>query len=122
MPRPLQYEFDDMIHERANDYDLVIVNDFGHGNRAEYDRASLPPFEILSGQRAEQYANFGFNLVTRYPCADLVCIDTPEARLAVGSKFMDPSEMVGRAYRSGVNVTALFLTLGREWLLDLGED
>ena len=55
MPRPLQYEFDDMVRERANDYDLVIVNDFGHGLIApKYDRASLPPFEILSGQRAEQ--------------------------------------------------------------------
>ena len=114
MPRPLQYEFDDMIRERANDYDLVIVNDFGHGLIAPSTIELLcRRSKFLAVNAQSNSANFGFNLVTRYPCADLVCIDTPEARLAVGSKFMDPSEMVGRALPAAINCDRIILTLGR---------
>jgi rfaE bifunctional protein kinase chain/domain/rfaE bifunctional protein nucleotidyltransferase chain/domain len=114
MPRPLQHEFDDLVRERANDYDLVIVNDFGHGLIASSTIDLLcRRAKFLAVNAQTNSANFGFNLVTRYPRADLVCIDTPEAQLAVGSKFLEPSEMVGRELPALINCDRIILTLGK---------
>jgi sugar/nucleoside kinase (ribokinase family) len=38
--------------------------------------------------------NYGFNLITKYPRADYVCLDEPEARLATQSKFGDLKELI----------------------------
>ena len=65
------------------DFDLVIVTDFGHGCVTRelipwlIDRA---PFLAVNAQ--SNAANYGFNLITKYPRADFVVIDEPEARLA----------------------------------------
>lgn len=114
MPHLLQREFDDLIIERASEYDLVIVNDFGHGLIAQSTIELLTKrSKFLAVNAQSNSANFGFNLVTRYPRADLVCIDTPEAQLAVGEKFMDPAEMVGRALPGRIDSDRFILTLGR---------
>lgn len=114
LPSLLQREFDDMVTERASDYDLVIVNDFGHGLLAPSTiRLLARRAKFLAVNAQSNSANFGFNLVTRYPRADLVCIDTPEAQLAVGDKFMDPAEMVGRALPARIDCDRIILTLGK---------
>lgn len=114
MPSPSQSKFDDLVRNRVNDYDLVIVNDFGHGLIAPSTIDILcRQSKFLAVNAQTNSANFGFNLVTRYPRADLVCIDTPEARLAVGSKFMEPSEMVGQELPAAINCERIILTLGR---------
>ncbi|MBO89517.1 MAG: cytidyltransferase [Rickettsiales bacterium] len=109
-----QYKFDDIVREKTGDYDLVIVNDFGHGLIAASTIELLSRrAKFLAINAQSNSANFGFNLITRYPKADLVCIDTPEAQLAVGSKFMEPAEMVGRALPAAINCDRIILTLGR---------
>ena len=109
-----QYKFDDIVREKTGDYDLVIVNDFGHGLIAASTIELLSRrARFLAINAQSNSANFGFNLVTRYPKADLVCIDTPEAQLAVGSKFMEPAEIVGRALPAAINCDRIILTLGR---------
>lgn len=114
LQQTLQRDFDDLVSEKVNDYDLVIVNDFGHGLIAASTIELLcRRAKFLAVNAQSNSANFGFNLVTRYPRADLVCIDTPEAQLAVGSKFMDPAEMVGRKLPADVNCERFILTLGR---------
>ena len=114
LPRALQNEFDDLVRERVNDYDLVIVNDFGHGLIASSSIDLLcRRAKFLAVNAQTNSANFGFNLVTRYPSADLVCIDTPEAQLAVRSKFLEPSEMVGRELPALINCDRIILTLGK---------
>lgn len=63
-----------------SDYDLVVVSDFGHGlinNVHEF-----APAQFLAVNAQTNSANFGFNLITKYPRADFVVIDEPEARLA----------------------------------------
>ena len=115
MPRLLQREFDDLVTARASDYDLVIVNDFGHGLIAPSTIKLLcKRSKFLAVNAQSNSANFGFNLVTRYPRADLVCIDTPEAQLAVGEKFMDPAEIVGRALPAKIDSDRIILTRGRD--------
>ena len=114
MPKSMQENFDSKVREFAGDYDMVIVNDFGHGLIAPSTIELLcnhAKFLALNAQ--SNSANFGFNLVTRYPRADLVCIDRPEAQLAVGSKFMEPAEMVSRALPSAINCDRVILTQGR---------
>ena len=114
MPVSVQRDFDDLVRERVNDYDLVIVNDFGHGLIAPSTIKLLcRRSKFLAVNAQTNSANFGFNLVTRYPRADLVCIDTPEAQLAVRSKFMEPAEMVGRELPAAINCERIILTLGR---------
>jgi rfaE bifunctional protein kinase chain/domain len=84
------------LSERIEEYDLVVVNDFGHG-------MITPRIMRLICARAKQLAlnvqtngaNQGFNLVTNYERADFVCIDERELRLATREKFNEvPSLML----------------------------
>ncbi len=111
----LQNRYDSMIKERAADYDLVIVNDFGHG------LISDPTIEALSStakflaiNAQTNSANLGFNLITKYPRADLICIDGPEARLAVRDKFSDPATIVSQLLPEMMNCDMFALTLGKD--------
>jgi rfaE bifunctional protein kinase chain/domain len=114
MPRSMQENFDNKVRKCAGDYDLVIVNDFGHGLIAPSTIELLcMRAKFLAVNAQSNSANYGFNLVTRYPRADLVCIDRPEAQLAVGSKFMEPAEMVSRALPSAISCDRVILTQGR---------
>lgn len=66
------------------DYECVIAADFGHGeikNAAEFSEAK---FLAVSAQTNS--ANRGFNLITKYPVADYIVIDEPEARLAAADQ------------------------------------
>jgi len=89
---PLQSSIEDEIGEYllsvTKDYDMVLVSDFGHDfigptlvkticNEAEY----------LAVNTQTNAANTGFNLIHKYPRADYVCIDEPEARLAQHDKY-----------------------------------
>lgn len=67
-------------------YDCVAVTDFGHGcvNSALVERLSKLPFLAVAAQTNS--SNIGFNLITKYPRADYIVIDEPEARLAAADK------------------------------------
>lgn len=64
-------------------YDLVIVNDFGHGAMTPelIERVSKEA-RFLAVNAQTNATNYGFNLVTKYRRADLVVVDELEARLA----------------------------------------
>jgi sugar/nucleoside kinase (ribokinase family) len=64
-------------------YDLVIVTDFGHGTmtKALIDRVTREA-RYLAVNAQTNATNYGFNLITKYPRADLVVVDELEARLA----------------------------------------
>ena len=65
------------------DYDLVVVTDFGHGTmtKALIDRVTKGA-RFLAVNTQTNATNYGFNLITKYPRADLVVLDELEARLA----------------------------------------
>lgn len=80
---------DGFIHNHVNPkgYDAIVVTDFGHGaidseRIVELTRES--PFLAVAAQTNS--ANMGFNLITRYPRADYIVIDEPEARLAASDR------------------------------------
>ncbi|MDE2010419.1 MAG: adenylyltransferase/cytidyltransferase family protein [Candidatus Omnitrophica bacterium] len=80
-------------------YDVVIVSDFGHGLLTKRlidlicDKA-----RYLAVNAQTNSANIGFNLVTKYPKADCVCIDELELRFAAHDKFSDPRHLAKKVY------------------------
>lgn len=91
----LQDELAERIAATAPDYDLVLVNDFGHGMiTAPVVRALVENARFLAVNTQTNSANFGYNLITKYPRADYVCIDMAEARLAAGDKHSDVEAIV----------------------------
>ena len=68
--------------------DLVVVADFGHGSvgtRMIDFLAQQAQFLAVNAQTNS--ANMGFNLITKYPRADYICVDEEEMRLAHHSRY-----------------------------------
>lgn len=115
LPDGLQNRFDTAIDQVAGDYDLVIVNDFGHGLISARTIVNLcAKSKFLAVNAQSNSANMGFNLITKYPRADLVCIDGPEARLAVRDKAAAPTRIVGEMLPKIMDCKRIALTLGRD--------
>jgi rfaE bifunctional protein nucleotidyltransferase chain/domain len=110
----LEDELNSWIKRRIRDYDVVLVTDFGHGliNRSTIDLlVHEAPFLAVNAQ--SNSANMGFNLVTKYPRADYLCIDAPEARLATGEKYAEIEQIAGHRLPKMVDCPKLILTHGK---------
>lgn len=100
--------------ENAGDYDLVIVTDFGHGMiTPRIIEALCAKARFLAVNTQTNSGNLGYNLITRYPRADYICIDAPEARLAIGDKFSDIAVIAGQALPARVRCPRLIITHGK---------
>lgn len=111
------------LRERARSADLVIVTDFGHGLITPNIIQALSecaPFLAVNAQTNS--ANTGFNLITRYPRADYVCIDAPEARLAVADKHSPLERLVSELLPARIDCRRLIVTKGRDGCLTCGPD
>ena len=84
----LKKELRQYLESRINEYDIVLVADYGHGFLAEEiinllcERAKFLAVNVQTNS-----ANYGFNLITKYPRADYICIDEAEIRLATHSRL-----------------------------------
>ncbi|MDO8435958.1 MAG: PfkB family carbohydrate kinase [bacterium] len=93
-------------------YDLVVVNDYGHGFFDKNIIATLTKnAKFLAVNTQTNSANAGFNLITKYPRADYVCVDEPEARLATHQKDSDISEVIEQIFKT-INLKKLIITRG----------
>lgn len=102
------------IERRAKDFDVVLVNDFGHGLLTPEIRAALwTNSKFLALNVQSNAGNFGYNLATKYPRAHYVCLDAPEARLALSTKDPDLGN-VAAALCERIDTTRIILTHGRE--------
>jgi rfaE bifunctional protein nucleotidyltransferase chain/domain len=86
LPLEERHEFRDKLMDAVGTADVVIVNDFGHGLMGSIERDTVKEAGFLALNCQTNAGNYGFNLVTKYPQADFVCIDDPEARLAAGDQ------------------------------------
>jgi len=78
------------LEKTIKNYDLVIISDFGHGlltKRIIKYVCSKAKYLALNVQTNS--ANIGFNLVTKYPHANCVCVDEMELRFATHDRFSD---------------------------------
>lgn len=72
---------------QIGDFDLVIVTDFGHGfidKNLIADLVAQAKYLVVNAQTNS--TNYGFNLITKYPHANLVVLDELEARLAAADR------------------------------------
>ena len=110
----VQGEVDRAIIDRAADYDVVIAADFGHGLIAPSSIEALTSkARFLAVNTQSNSANLGYNLITKYGRADYVCIDAPEARLAVGEKDADLGELASKMLPERMSAGRIILTHGR---------
>jgi rfaE bifunctional protein nucleotidyltransferase chain/domain len=113
LPPDVQAEFDNLVAQKAPEYDLVIVTDFGHGLIAPSTIEVLQSHaRFLAVNAQSNSANYGYNLITRYHKADFICIDAPEARLAAGDKHGEIEDATLSNLTSRLHCDNLIITLG----------
>lgn len=114
MSNDLKEEILQWLGANISNYDMVVVNDFGHG-LVEPEMIDLicTKARYLALNVQTNSANRGFNLVTKYPRADLICIDEPEIRLAVSDRFNGLEDVVAELHEH-VDVKNIIVTRGRQ--------
>ncbi len=81
-------------------YDLVVVSDFGHGFLTKkIIKLICSKAGYLALNVQTNSANIGFNLVTKYPRADCVCVDEMELRFATHDKYGDLRTHAKKVYQ-----------------------
>jgi rfaE bifunctional protein nucleotidyltransferase chain/domain len=113
------------LNALAPSADVVVVNDFGHGmlNDDTVDKlCGLAPFLAVNTQTNS--SNTGFNLITKYPRADFVCIDAPEARLASSAKHGEAAILVEQTLPKLIDCPNFIVTHGDRgcWAYSAGGD
>ena len=110
---PLEQQFCDLIREKAPDFDVVVVADFGHGliTRKSID-ALTEASNFMAVNAQSNSANLGYNMITKYATADYVCIDAPEARMASGDRFGELGDIVQHRLSRSVNSERFVITDG----------
>lgn len=116
-------EIDDFIRARGGDYDLIIVNDFGHGMIADSTVDTLiTSAKFLAVNTQTNSGNFGFNLISKFPRADYVCIDTPEARLATHNKTGSIESLLTDRLAAMLPGAKIVVTQGKDGCLAFAAD
>lgn len=103
-----------ILTSQAGAYDAVIVTDFGHGliNPEIVEvLEKVSPFLAVNTQTNS--GNAGFNLITKYHRADYVCIDAPEARLAVADRLSPVEDIIQSVLPHEIDCQRLVITQGK---------
>jgi rfaE bifunctional protein nucleotidyltransferase chain/domain len=97
LPLSVSRQIERYLVEVLPRYDVVIVADYGHGflNR-ELIRVLTAESRFLAINVQTNSANLGYNLISKYPRADYVCIDEPEVRLAAHDRRSSVEELIER--------------------------
>jgi rfaE bifunctional protein nucleotidyltransferase chain/domain len=114
LTQDLQQELDELIGDVVPRADVVIAADFGHGLIAPSTinvLASASPFLAVNTQ--SNSANSGYNLITKYPRADYICIDAPEARLAVSDRLSTVGDIAHRLIDHCISCDNVVITQGK---------
>lgn len=112
-----------LIEERMADADVVVVTDFGHGLINDSTVKLLQekaPFLAVNTQ--SNSANHGYNLISKYDRADYICIDGPEARLAVHDKFSSLETVLRDKLPGAINCSRMVVTQGKHGCLAMDTD
>jgi len=93
--------------------DAVISNDFGHGVITQAAvKTLIEHSRFLAVNTQTNSANLGFNLITKYPRADLVCLDALEARLATHDKLSELPDIISKHLPSVIASQRFIITHG----------
>jgi bifunctional ADP-heptose synthase (sugar kinase/adenylyltransferase) len=98
-------------------YDVVLVADYGHGFlQPDHVRHLTKTVPFLAVMVQTNSANYGYNLITKYPRADYVCLDEMELRLALQDRY-GPLEPLAQKLRQQMDAKVLAVTLGHRGCL-----
>jgi sugar/nucleoside kinase (ribokinase family) len=90
----------------------VLLTDFGHGT---VDKGMIDILSenarFLAVNAQTNSANAGYNLITKFPRADYICIDEPELRLAVADRGGDLPTLMARVAKR-LNCQKVSITRG----------
>jgi len=94
LPTEVSEQIKSYLESVLSNYDLVVVLDYAHGflNQELIDLICQKA-KFLAVNTQTNSANFGYNLITKYPRADYVCIDEQELRLATHQKFEEVEKL-----------------------------
>jgi cytidyltransferase-like protein len=114
LPEKTENQFGTYLAHVAEDYDVVIVADFGHGllgPRTIDILQKCSPFLAVNVQ--SNSANMGYNPVTKYARADYACLHENELRLANHDQFGALTELLERTAKA-LNASSLAITQAGE--------
>lgn len=115
----LQQELDGTIARVVSQADVTIVTDFEHGLLAPSSIGVLNKHaRFLAVNTQSNSANWGYNLITKYPRADYVCIDAPEARLAARDRLSKIGD-IAHAIERQIDCSRIVITQGRHGCITL---
>jgi rfaE bifunctional protein nucleotidyltransferase chain/domain len=110
----LQGELNRLIQDVIPGADLAVATDFGHGL---LDSSSIETLlsaaKFVAVNTQSNSANMGYNLITKYPRADYICIDAPEARLAVSDRVSKIGDIAPRIVGQHVDCPKVIVTQGK---------
>ena len=102
------------LNNNIKKYDVVILIDYGHGfiNKDIYKILSKKS-KYLAINCQTNSANLGFNLITKYPKSDYICIDEPELRLAASNNTDSIEKIVREQIIKKIKCNNITITMGR---------
>lgn len=112
LPASVESELWRWLTEELPRYDCVIVLDYAHGFLSDNLInliCGMAPFLAVNTQT--NAANTGFNLITKYPRTDYVCISEPELRLAMHDRH-GPVESLVRKVGEQLGAKRVMITRG----------
>ena len=103
------------LKKEIKKFDAVILIDYGHGF-IDHDiyKVLKQKAKFLSINCQSNSANLGFNLITKYPKSDFICIDEPELRLAASDNISDIEKIVSKKIIKKINCKNITITRGRK--------
>jgi len=119
----LEKQLQSYVRDLCPAADVVISTDFGHGLIGpEIVKELVANSRFLAVNTQSNSANMGYNLVTRYPRADYVCIDGPEARLALSDRISAAGDVVFHLAERIKQCPKLIVTQGRHGCITFERD
>ncbi len=110
----LHQQLNHLIRKIAPKADVVIAADYGHSLLGPSSiEALVSASRFLAVNTQSNSANLGYNLITKYPKADYVCIDAPEARLALGDRVSPIGDIVHRLLDNHLDCNKIIITQGK---------
>src|SRR4030067_138507 len=107
-------EICDWLGQHIPNYDLVIAADFGHGTIGnEMIQALINHSKFLAVNTQANPGNRGFNTISRYPCADYLCLAEHEVRLETRN-LSGPLRPIMEEMVKKINCQQFVVTRGRK--------
>jgi len=108
-----------------DDYDLVLIADFGHGlldPRAINERIARRKKSFVAAMAQVNSSNYGYNLPVKYVGADYYSLNRTEAELSLHEKDLPSAELIDRM-ADLLGCRALSVTDGKQGVVvKLGDD